>query len=291
MVDVKCPVCGTSFELGDETLEHVSPKHGTYYLIPKSSATSPVQQRLDLLKYAGVNVDKLEEIMSKNTDVKDLFEDNDSILNTLKNGNFIDNPELFRRWITVQTFRLLKDTNGWNHAVRSRYNLRYVFKQTVRELELLVHLKNKLKSTNDKRFQFFTFDDLKFIFYDLMEHSTVCNKDLKEKQLNRIIDSEDYDELLKVIRGIPHWHFAQKGNLPTRWMNCFKGAGAYYTLLNLIYTHGLILESSSTMQGSLNMVDKLFNQIISYNPASRRWDMLMSLLIRNVKNQKFELTF
>jgi hypothetical protein len=74
-------------------------------------------------------------------------------------------------------------------------------------------------------------------------------------------------------------------------LNCFKGAGAYYTLQNIIRTHGLIIPKCKDMEESLDYVDTVFKSIIGYEPSDRRWDILLSVLTMAVEKTKFELKY
>ena len=169
MVEVRCPNCGTSFQIGKGGAPVSELSDGIHFLVPdtvRNNNVTKVNARMEALKTAGVDVDKLQSLMSTNEEFKTIFEADDPILDTISKGGFIRNPELFRRWICAQTFRLLKDPRGWTHAVRSYYNTRYVFHQTREELWLQIKLQNK-GITNDKRFTFFTLENFKSIFIEL----------------------------------------------------------------------------------------------------------------------------
>ena len=231
--------------------------------------------------------------MQSNSDLKDIFESDDPVIAELGKGGFINNPELFRRWICAQTFRLLKDSRGWTAAVRKTYDTKYVFNQTKRELKLLCHLKEKCP--NDIRFQFFTLEDLKTIFEELMDFNKwYWYRSDDERRTNikhRIITSLTYKELLGVVESTT-WKFDWNCTFkPKAWLNCFKGAGAYYTLQNIIRTHGLVIPKCKDMNESLKFVDDVFKSIIDYEPKGRRWDILLSVLTMAVEKTKFELKY
>lgn len=299
MPEIRCPNCGTSFQMGDDSNHPLSqPRDGIHYLVPETirnencSAQDRVNARLELLKAAGVNVDRMRELMnSSDSSFRDIFAADDPIFNELNEGGFIRNPELFRRWITAQTWGLIKDTYGWTYAVRKRYDIVYVFNQTKRELALLCKLSNRCP--NDRRFKFFTLYDLKRIFADLVRWANNwCFRNASKDEITqKIMSASDYNKLYEIInsqrfgfnRRIPH--------KPREWLNCFKGAGAYYTLQNLIRTHELVLPGCSNMDESLDKVETLFNDIIGYEPSFRRWDIMLSLLTKAVKETNFELRY
>jgi len=287
-LEVRCPNCGSDFMLGNkDSISNTNIKDGIAYLIPKTIRNeNRTAARLEALKSAGINVDKLQTLIQTNNSLKELFDDDDPIIKEISKGGFIRNPELFRRFITAQTFRLLKDPKGWTHAVRGRYNTTYVFKQTKRELELLIKLERKGLKGKDVRFEFFTLDDLKKIFMELDSYNCYWTSTYSNVR-GRINNAESYKQLLGVINSTK-W-CVHGTNIPQRWLNCFKGAGAYYTLQNIIRTHGMILPDCKDMDESLNAVNSVFSDIVSYEPRFRRWDILLSVLTLAVAKSHFEL--
>lgn len=288
-LEVRCGVCGSTIKLGDKDSPVSQLKDGIAYLVPeKVRHEDRTSQRMEILKAAGVNVDKLQELINGNSLIEDIFGNGDPIIDKIKKGGFIRNKELFRRFITAQTMRLIKDKNGWTAAVRKRYNTRYVYKQTLNELILLNRLQKKCP--NDKRFTFFTLDDLKSIFHDLVDYQTYDLSGRDERK-NRIMNCTSYQELLNTITGM-HWRFSYKRtSKPRAWLNCFKGAGAYYTLQNLVRTHGLVLTKCKDMKESLELIDVVYKDIIGYTPRERRWDILMSVLTKAVIESNFEFKY
>lgn len=289
-LEVRCPNCGTDFVLGNgDSVSSTNIKDGIAYLVPKTIRNeNKIATRLETLKLAGVNVDKLQSLMQTDSTVKEIFNEDDPILKEISKGGFIRNPELFRRFITAQTFALIGDGNGsWTSAVRKRYDTRYVFRQTRNELYLQLKLINKGLNGKDRRFQFFTLDDMKKIFIDLAPYGMWGQ--YAQDMIKRIKSSVTYQELERVINS-RHWSFRNKLKvMPQTWLNCYKGAGAYYTLQNIIRTHGFILPSCTDMQSSLDTVESIYKEIVSYSPSNRRWDMLMSLLMTSVSKTHFEL--
>lgn len=288
--EIRCPNCGTSFVITNGGAPMSELKEGIHYLVPETIRNeNKTNARMEALKNAGVNIDKLQSLMNSNEDFKSIFAEDDPILREIGKGGFIKNNELFRRWITAQTFRLLKDPYGWTHAVRSRFNLCYIFRQTLNETILLCKLERKGLKGKDKRFNFFTFEDLVAIFFELNKLNRYSEH--KDAIREKLTQCNTYEELYKIAINY-RWSFSNRNtHKPARWLNCFKGAGAYYTLQNIIRTHGLVLPSCNDMNESLETVENLYNEIISYPPSSRRWDLMLSLLTSSVKATNFELKY
>lgn len=291
MKEIRCPNCGTSFMM--ETENAVTElKDGINYLVPETirnenvTKADKVTQRMDALKEAGIDVSKLQALMQKDADLKNIFNENDPVIEELNKGGFIRNPELFRRWITAQTFRILKSNYGWTATVKRWYNRCYVFKMSKKELQLLCKLVKK--SPEDRRFEFFTLASLKQIFEEIVSDAYIYNTD-KADLVWRIRNAGSYSTLNNIISS---YTIRVRGDkIPTTWLNCFKGAGAYYTLQNIIRTHGLIIPGCKDMNDSLETVESLFKKITSYLSFARRWDLMMSLLIKSVKETNFELKY
>lgn len=297
-VKVFCPNCGSEVMVGDGAFAQpvTTEQNGNAYLVLKEvhndniTKDAKAEVRMAALKAAGVDVNKLQTLMQSNDSLKDIFSSDDPIINELSKGGFIRNPELFRRFICAQTFRLLKDKNGWTHAVRSTYDTRYVLDMTKRELNLLVKLRSKCP--NDIRFNFFTLDDLKEIFCDLMRvNDHVWKSELKDEWMRRFVGCRTYSQLADQVNAVG-WRFSYRTRyMPKAWLNCFKGAGAYYTLQNIIRTHGLVIPGCKDMNDSLEAVENTFKDIIGYEPRDRRWDILMSVLVMSVNKTNFELKY
>lgn len=293
--EVRCPNCGTSFVVGNGGNAVTELSGGIHYLVPETirNENGKMNDRMKAFKDAGIDITKLQSLMQTDANIKEIFSDpNDKVLEEIGKGGFIRNPELFRRFICAQTFRLLKDNYGWTHAVRNMYDIKYVFNQSKRELCLLIKLQKKCP--NDIRFQFFTLEDLRTIFAELFDYNKYrhYSNDTEIKLMkNRILNSDSYEDLLSVVNRY-YWRFDWNCSFkPKAWLNCFKGAGAYYTLQNIIRTHGLVLPECKDMSESLKVVDDIFKSIIAYKPRERRWDIMLSLLTRAVSLRGFELKY
>lgn len=292
--EVRCPNCGTSFVVGNGGNAVTELSGGIHYLVPETirNENGKMNDRMKAFKDAGIDISKLQSLMQTDANIKEIFSDpNDEILTEIGKGGFIRNPELFRRWITAQTWHLIKNEQSWTEAVRKRYNISYVFKQTKQELRLQIKLMNKGVSASDKRFYFFSLEDMKDIFWNLASYNYSVKNEKFTYLRNAIMASKSRKELLDVISSSNWWFRNSEHYKPRRWLNSFKGAGAYYTLQNLIRTHGLVLPKCNDMNDSLKVVEDVYNSIMSYDPWQRRWDILMSLLVNAVRKTNFELKY
>lgn len=292
MLEVRCPNCQSSFKVGSDNAPVSKLSDGIHYLVPETirneNKGDKMTERMKALEEAGVNVEKLRELMGNNSSFKDIFKEDDPILNELSNGGFIRNNELFRRWITAQTFRLINDSNSWTRAVRKHYDIKYAYRQTIRELKVMCIIARKTQG-KDRRLNFFCFGALKAIFCDFVRESYNLTESQRNDFIRRINDSDTLGELYQQIP--MRLRFGKYARIPELWINCFKGAGAYYTLQNVIRTHGLIVNGCKDMNESLETVERIYNDILTYDYRHRRWDILMSLLISSVNSSHFVLKY
>jgi hypothetical protein len=295
-IEVRCPVCQSSFVIGSNNAPVAELSDGIHYLVPETIRNEnvfdgKVNDRMKAFKDAGIDISKLQSLMQTDVNIKEIFSDpNDEILTEIGKGGFIRNPELFRRFITAQTWYLIRNEQSWTEAVRKRYNISYVFKQTKQELRLQIKLMNK-GIENDHRYSFFSLDDMKDIFWNLASYNYSVKNEKFTYLRNAIMASKSRKELLDVISSSNWWFRNSEHYKPRRWLNSFKGAGAYYTLQNLIRTHGLVLPKCADMNESLKVVEEVYNSIMSYDAYQRRWDILMSLLVNAVRKTNFELKY
>lgn len=295
-IEVRCPVCQSNFVIGSNNAPVAELSDGIHYLVPETIRNEnvfdgKVNDRMKAFKDAGIDISKLQSLMQTDANIKEIFSDpNDEILTEIGKGGFIRNPELFRRFITAQTWYLIRNEQSWTEAVRKRYNISYVFKQTKQELRLQIKLMNK-GIENDHRYSFFSLDDMKDIFWNLASYNYSVKNEKFTYLRNAIMASKSRKELLDVISSSNWWFRNSEHYKPRRWLNSFKGAGAYYTLQNLIRTHGLVLPKCNDMNDSLKVVEDVYNSIMSYDAYQRRWDILMSLLVNAVRKTNFELKY
>ena len=133
-------------------------------------------------------------------------------------------------------------------------------------------------------------DDIKYIFRYFMKYNRMYEKETKDVISSVIDRTTSYQKLCDYINSLS-WYLDKRTSIPSTWLNCFKGAGAYYTLQNLIRTHGLVIPGCKDMTESLEAVEVVFKDIIGYKPNRRRWDILMSLLMKSVSETGFELRY
>lgn len=237
--------------------------------------TKKAQERIDALKAAGVDVSNLyalgeNMVVRLNNGKAEKIEDDDPIYNAIKKQGFVPDRRLFRRWVLAQTFYMLR------HDYTSQmHNKGYEYTWKMVEEELRVQ--DKLYGHDNENFamrnHFFNkqvvvamaheyMDELhKYIDglktrkckgtpYKRFQGNDVFVDDLQKKvylpiewKIRCIESAKTSEGLYGAVRNFNakrvrlHWETRQS----SAWVDAYKGAGAYYSMQNLIRFHGMFL--------------------------------------------------
>ena len=201
----------------------------------------------------------------------------DPIFNQIIEDGYVRNSKLHRRFVMAQTFKLLnyKSYNGretgWEAGVRNCYGYQYQFDMMLEEIRVISKLEDKDEETFRERINFFNTDvviavckdymrDLKKYIENLPKHNCkgvpykrlngrygdVFESDLQKKVYypmeSVIIDMrhvKNYYELYRKLQKFMGLMIKLPYHTPKSkvWIDAFKGAGAYYTLKNLVMFH------------------------------------------------------
>ena len=175
----------------------------------------------------------------------------DEIKGTVKNNH------LFRRWVMAQTFRGLHFNSpyygkGYNGYVKS-LGFRYQFDMMMDEVKALRAMEKDHDPEFEFRKRFFSIDTIKNVYRSLyglsMETKKITDK-IDLIILSDITTAKTYNDLYYAMvrfnaryRWIINWFNRHNGKQFTRWVDAFKGAGAYYTLENMLRFHGCVIKA------------------------------------------------
>lgn len=201
----------------------------------------------------------------------------DPVLGQIIEDGYVRNSKLHRRWVMAQMFHMLnyksydgKET-GYNACLRTRYDYQYQFSMILEEIRVLSKLENKDVETFNERTHFFnrkvvvaTCEDYMWKLREYIENlPTKKCKGVPYKHLNGRYGDVFVDDLRKKVYSSMelfirlmetshnyrqlHYNLLRFTKLMIRlpyntpkckeWIDAFKGAGAYYTLLNLTRFH------------------------------------------------------
>lgn len=272
-----CPNCGTNLTLSVSKIANGQPqkninpsnKH-TMNVEAKLEALKAAGVNVDnLFSIKGVNGQK--NIARMENGKLQIVADNDPIFKKILNSGTVNNPQLFRRWVMAQVFHMLA-TDNFSEALR-RKGYPYQWKMLVDEMETQAKMCERGDLENFvMRNNFFNKEKVISIAADyckLLEHRVktlpikhckgACYIRLQGKNILGIdIQSHIYlpvnDAFLEIAKADTpsDLAFATKqfaklikkiwmsfdAPMSRTFIDCYKGAGAYFTMRNLILFHG-----------------------------------------------------
>lgn len=208
------------------------------------------------------------------------LEQYNSIISQIENG-YVRNSKLHRRWVMAQMFRMLNSSLGYNECLKRRYNYEYQFNMLIDELNVLGHLQREDPEEFKDRLSFFNKDvvialcndyykKLKKVVDNLPEKkcegkpyvrisgNNIFIDDLNDKLyipiLNSIIGIQyctSYEALRNLLKNFVK-NFVNRYVLPyntskcAEWIDAYKGAGAYYTMMNMVKFHNCFITDNTT---------------------------------------------
>lgn len=208
------------------------------------------------------------------------LEQYNSIISQIENG-YVRNSKLHRRWVMAQMFRMLNSSLGYNECLKRRYDYKYQFNMLIDELNVLGHLQREDPEEFKDRLSFFNkdvvialcndyYEKLKKVVDSLPEKkcegkpyvrisgNNIFIDDLNDKLyipiLNSIIGIQyctSYEALSNLLRNFVRI-FVNRYTLPyntskcAEWIDAYKGAGAYYTMMNMVKFHNCFITDNTT---------------------------------------------
>lgn len=208
------------------------------------------------------------------------LEQYNSIISQIENG-YVRNSKLHRRWVMAQMFRMLNSSLGYNECLKRRYDYKYQFNMLIDELNVLGHLQREDPEEFKDRLSFFNkdvvialcndyYEKLKKVVDSLPEKkcegkpyvrisgNNIFIDDLNDKLyipiLNSIIGIQyctSYEALSNLLRNFVRI-FVNRYTLPyntskcAKWIDAYKGAGAYYTMMNMVKFHNCFITDNTT---------------------------------------------
>lgn len=208
------------------------------------------------------------------------LESYNDIASQIKNG-YVRNSKLHRRWVMAQMFRMLNSSLGYNEYLKQRYDYKYQFNMLIDELNVLGHLQREDPEEFKGRSSFFNKNVVIALCNDYYEKlkkkvDKLPEKKCKGKPYKRIngydifvedLNSKLYIPILNSIKNMEYFtsyealskllknfvrDFVNKYTLPydtnkcAEWVDAYKGAGAYYTMMNMVKFHNCFITDHTT---------------------------------------------
>lgn len=240
---ITCPNCKKEFEAN---IEGANMPKGTYFLVP---------------------MEEMDTKTKKTTTNKDPVEE------SIRNDGYIENNHLYRRWVMAQMlrhFRNEKDPAAFDHYFVSGKPYKYAWETTLNEMKAMKHLQGEELI---KRERFFNLEVVKEManeyneqVKDYIRKLPVKNRvkngklecyskipyggEIRRHEQNKEFWAKIKEAVDKINAANTYWQMEKaieffmatcpmhlKMPKPNAWKNAFKGAGAYYTMDNMIKFH------------------------------------------------------
>lgn len=239
-------------------------------------------ERMNALKAAGFDTDKYYMIqIPKSALTKDkpiVINVMDEIEKEIKDTGYTSCTRMYRRWICAQMLRILKEINygardTFNHYVAEKYDTKYMLRMVEHEVHVLAKLQNEDEEAFDERGFFFYSWEVHRIYENYLidivnewnsgkvhkckgvPYKKLGKKNIFENDANNMMENlrslmadmytGDYSYLEKLCHTFNSiiLPYGVEAKNKKEWIECFKGAGSYYTLKNLVLFHNMPLET------------------------------------------------
>lgn len=199
----------------------------------------------------------------------------DPIMNTIIEDGYVRNTKLHRRFVMAQMFHMLnyvsydKRYSGYNDCLKRMYGYEYTLKMMMEEIRVLSKLEVRDRESFVERSHFFNKEvvvavmedyleklkvyvealpdrNCKGIPYKRIKRMDVFNADLGKKiyapvraHIYTVKYAKNYTEIYRALERFMRNHIKLSFETPKSkvWIDAYKGAGAYYTLKNLVMFH------------------------------------------------------
>ena len=243
--------------------------------------------------------------------------ENDIILNKIIKDGYVRNTKLHRRFVMAQMFQMLNYVSydgkdkGYNDCLRRMYGYDYTLKMMLEEVRVLGKLEERDKETFKERVHFFdratiaaVLEDYlvelkkyietlpvkkcKGVPYKKVKGTNIFVADFDKKlyypvksYISQVRCAKDYNKVYYVLKSfiknmvkIPYNTRKSKA-----WIDAYKGAGAFYTLKNLVMFHDCGIESGDSFYEGIVAVKILEGKLDEYKGEGWRMFALMKKVI------------
>ena len=245
--------------------------------------------------------------------------ENDNILNQIIEDGYVRNTKLHRRFVMAQMFQMLNYVSydgcyrGYNDYLKRMYSYDYTFNMMLEEVRVLSKLEVRDVETFKERSHFFTKDVVVDVMKDYMEKlkeyvnglpsknckgvpykrikkTNIFNTDIDKKiyaplryKIYEMQRATNYGQIYTVLKSFMSDMVTIPWNTPKSkaWIDAYKGAGAFYTLKNLVMFHdcGIVTESCGAILNGSNAVVYLNKMLDEYQGEYYRMFALMKKVI------------
>lgn len=234
-------------------------------------------------------------------------------------NGYVKNTKLHRRFVMAQMFQALNSRGGFTQWLKN-HGYDYQWKMVTEECKVLSHIENKDSEAMYEREIFFTKRDIlimlddyvisleKYIkklpvhkckgtpYYKIPRFGNVFAEDVDKKIISRIKqfiynfeDCKTYAEMyrkLSFFRKYVYIKLPYDTKMSYTFVEAYKGAGAFYTLKNMILFHNVSVPEylgSEVYSGreAMNYLNKVTSEYMRYNDGYKLLALLKSTIEYN----------
>ncbi len=211
---------------------------------------------------------------------------NDSIQQRIIDDGHIENASLHRRWVMAQTFRMLRYPYGWLAALRGMgYN--YMWHMLMDECKAIATMERNNSAQVTARKRCFSLYSIHVIATDCIEQIGRNGNHQLHEALQELSLAETYAEAYESLKSV--WRnrggrWFKKLTMPNEFINCYKAAGAYYTMQNMVMFHGCFVHEGGQpldQYASLDAIEQKAADCCAVGEGYKLFGMLKQLIADN----------
>lgn len=207
--------------------------------------------------------------------VPEVVKENDAIFNMIIEDGYVRNTKLHRRFVMAQMFHMLNSRDifdreiGYNEYLKNYYGYDYTLKMMIEEIRVLGKLEVRDVESFNERVHFFDQKVVIEVLEDYLEKlkkyvKTLPNRNCKGVPYKRIksrdvfvadldkkiyapvrahifsiMYAKNYAQIYDILEKFARSYIRLPYGTPKSkvWIDTYKGAGAYYTMKNLVMFH------------------------------------------------------
>ena len=245
---------------------------------------------------------------------------NDVVREQIIADGYVRNTKLHRRFVMAQMFHMLNYVSyngrekGYNACLRNSFDYKYTIDMMIEEVRILSKLEKRDRESFMERSSFFNktvvvavlndyLDKLKQyvetlpdknckgVPYKRIKGVDIFNADLDKKlyrpirdRIQRVHRTVNYEQMHRELMAFMRYNFVKLPyNTPKSkaWIDAYKGAGAYYTLKNLIMFHDCKIMARYCFYTTGESMDVLKSKLNEYRGEGWRMFALMKKVIED----------
>lgn len=210
----------------------------------------------------------------------------DRIQQRIIDEGHIENASLHRRWVMAQTFRMLRHADGWLEALRGM-GYQYMWHMLMDECKTILNMERNNSAQATARKRCFPLSSIHKIATDCMEKIDRRGGNQLHEALQELSLAETYAEAYESLKNV--WRYRggrwfKKLAMPNEFINCYKAAGAYYTMQNMVMFHGCFVHEGGQpldQYASLDAIEQKAADCCAVGEGYKLFGMLKQLISDN----------